>query len=154
VEELGRTVPAAGSKEADTLSAQASATRSSVSAAARDHKTAIGILSLAMELFALRRKLRALDDNLRQTEALAGAAKNLRAPLVARIRELTQQGDELAGRPDSADPAVLAQESKELDALTMQFKQLSASLLPLEKQAILLDVYKRSIINWSNDVES
>src|SRR5262249_1032532 len=79
VEELGRTVPAAGSKEADALSAQANATKSSVSAAARDHKTATGILSLATELFALRRKLRALDDNLRQTEALAAAANNLPA---------------------------------------------------------------------------
>src|SRR5262249_48137372 len=154
VEELGRTVPAAGSKEADTLSAQASATRSSVSAAARDHKTATGILSLATELFSLRRKLRALDDNLRQTDALAEAAKNLRAPLVARIRELTQRGDEVAGQPDSRDPAVLAQQSKELDALTTQFKQFSASLLPLGKQAILLDVYKRSTTNWSNAVES
>ena len=151
VEELGRTVPAAGSKDADTRSAQASST----APATRDHKETVpGILSLATELFSLRRKIRALDDNLKQTDALAEASKNLSAPLVARIRELTQRGDELAGQPDSQDPAVLAQQSKELDALTTQFKQFSASLLPLGKQSILLDVYKRSATNWRNAVES
>src|SRR5262249_51957240 len=93
-------------------------------------------------------------DNLKQTEALAQAAKNLQTPLVDRIRELTQRGDELAGQADSRDPAVLAQQSKELDTLTTQFKQLSASLLPLGKQSILLDVYKRSATNGRNAVDS
>src|SRR5262249_27311361 len=86
-------------------------------------------------------------------ERQGGDAKNRRASLVAGNTELTTQGDEVAGRPDSRDPAVLAQESKDLDALTTQFKQLSATLLPLEKQAILLDVHKRSTTNWSNAVE-
>jgi small-conductance mechanosensitive channel len=153
VEELGRTIPAGG-KDNETPSAPANASGSSAAAVARDHReTATGLFFLVTELLSLRRKLGALDDNLSQTEELAQASKNLRAPLVARIRELTQKGDELAGQPDSQDPAVLAQQSKDLDALTTQFKQLSASLLPLGKQSILLDVYKRSATNWRNAVE-
>src|SRR5581483_75221 len=35
-----------------------------------------------------------------------------------------------------------------------QFKQLSASLLPLGKQSILLDVYKQSVTNWRSTVKS
>lgn len=49
---------------------------------------------------------------------------------------------------------MLAQQRKDLDALTAQFKQLSASLLPLGKQNILLDIYKRTTTNWRNAVQS
>jgi small-conductance mechanosensitive channel len=154
VEELARTVPAAsGGKETETNS-PASIAATPAAAAARERKeTPTGILALATDLFTLRRKLRALEENLRQTDQLAQTSKNLRAPLVAKMKELTQKGDDLAGQPDSQDPAVLAQQRKDLDALTAQFKQVSASLLPLGKQSILLDVYRRTTTNWRNAVE-
>lgn len=150
VEELARSVPAANqTKEAQTNQAP------NPTAAPRERReTPNGILSLATDLFTLRRKLHTLNENLRQTDQLAQTAKDLRAPLVAKIRELTQKGDDLAGQPDSQDPAVLAQQRKDLDAITAQFKQVSASLLPLGKQAILLDIYKRATNNWRNAVDS
>ncbi|HET9838328.1 MAG TPA: mechanosensitive ion channel domain-containing protein [Candidatus Angelobacter sp.] len=155
VEELARSVPAANStKEAET-NTQAVNSSAAGAATARERKeTPNGLLSLATDLFTLRRKLRTLDENLRQSDLLAQNAKSLRAPLVAKVRELTQRGDELAGQPDSQDPAVLAQQRKDLDAITAQFKQVSASLLPLSKQSILLDVYKRTTTNWRNAVDS
>ncbi|MFI5104376.1 MAG: mechanosensitive ion channel domain-containing protein, partial [Terriglobales bacterium] len=154
VEELARTVPAAAATGKDQAenSAQAADAAAGVS---RDRKeTPSGILSLATDLFSLRHKLNALDENLHQTELLAQTARNLRAPLIAKIRELTQKGDELVGEPDSQDAAVLAQQRKDLDALTAQYKQFSASVLPLGKQNILLDIYKRTTTNWSNSVAS
>jgi small-conductance mechanosensitive channel len=157
VEELARTVPAAASasgKEAVEAN-PASNSASPTAVASRERKEApTGILSLATDLFSLRRKIRALDDNLRQTDALVQSARSLRAPLVAKVRELTQKGDDVAGQPDSQDPKVLAQQRKDLDSLTAQFKQVSASFLPLGKQNILLDVYKRGTTNWRNAVES
>jgi small-conductance mechanosensitive channel len=100
------------------------------------------------ELFALRHKIDSLDDTLRSTDALQESSKELRSPLVTQIRALTQKGDQLAAQPDSNDPAALAQQKKELDALTAQYKQVSASLLPLGKQSLLLDLYKRSVGSW------
>jgi small-conductance mechanosensitive channel len=155
VDELARAVPAAGSGKEAEASPPAANTTTPAAVAARDHKQEpTGILSLASDLFVLRRKLRTLDENLRQTDLLAQSSKSLRAPLVAKIRELTRQGDELASQPDSQDRAALAQQRKDLDAVTAQFKQISASLLPLGKQSILLDVYKRTATNWRNAVES
>ncbi|HEU4415123.1 MAG TPA: mechanosensitive ion channel family protein, partial [Candidatus Angelobacter sp.] len=157
VEELARTIPAAssGGKEAGETNPSAGNSSSPAVVAARERKeTPNGILALATDLFTLRRKLRALDDNLRQTDTLFQASKNLRAPLVAKVRELTRQGDDIAGQPDSQDRTVLAQQRKDLDSITAQFKQVSASLLPLGKQSILLDVYKRTTTNWRNAVES
>ncbi|HEY1937377.1 MAG TPA: mechanosensitive ion channel family protein [Candidatus Angelobacter sp.] len=157
VEELAHTIPAASANGKDaegTSSTRANANSPAVVASRERKETPNGILSLATDLFSLRSKLRAIDENLRQTDTLIQASKNLRAPMVAKVRELTKQGDDVAGQPDSQDPAVLAQQKKDLDALTAQFKQISASLLPLGKQSILLDVYKRSGTNWQNAVES
>ena len=157
VEELARTVPVASGNGKDPAETNSTATNAGSPAvvAARERKdTPNGILALAIDLLSLRSKLRALDENLRQTEALAQTSKNLRTPMVAKVRELTQKGDDVAGQPDSRDAAVLAQQRKDLDALTAQFKQVSASLLPLGKQSILLDIYKRSSTNWRNAVES
>jgi small-conductance mechanosensitive channel len=155
VEELARSVPAANTTKEAEASAAAPNSAATAAATARDRKeTPNGMLSLATDLFALHRKMRTLDENLRQTDLLGQSAKDLRAPLVARVKELTQQGDQLAGQPDSQDPAVLAQQRKDLDAITTQFKQVSASLLPLGKQGILLDVYRRTATNWRNAVNS
>jgi small-conductance mechanosensitive channel len=157
VEELARTVPIASAENKEQTGSNSAANNSTSPAvvASRERKEApTGILALATDLFSLRRKLRALEDNLRQTDALSQSSKNLRAPLVAKIRELTQKGDDVAGQPDSQDPKVLAQQRKDLDALTAQFKQASASLLPLGKQSILLDIYKRTTTNWRSAVDS
>lgn len=157
VEELARTVPVASAsgKEAAEANPAPGNSASPTAVASRERKEApTGILSLATDLFSLRRKIHALDDNLRQTDALVQSVRNLRAPLIAKVRELTQKGDDVASQPDSQDPKVLAQQRKDLDSLTTQFKQVSASFLPLGKQNILLDVYKRGTTNWRNAVES
>jgi small-conductance mechanosensitive channel len=158
VEELARTVPIASVENKEQTGSSTTAANNSTSpavVASRERKeTPTGILALATDLFSLRRKLRALEDNLDQTDALSQSSKNLRAPLLASIKDLTQKGDDVAGQPDSQDPKVLAQQRKDLDALTAQFKQVSASLLPLGKQSILLDIYKRTTTNWHSAVDS
>jgi small-conductance mechanosensitive channel len=157
VEELARTVPSASAESKDQSGSNSGANNStspSVVASRERKEPPTGILALATDLFSLRRKLHVLEDNLRQTDALSQGSKNLRAPLMAKVRELTQKGDEVAGQPDSQDPTVLAQQRKDLDALTAQFKQVSASLLPLGKQSILLDIYKRTTMNWRSAVDS
>jgi small-conductance mechanosensitive channel len=157
VEELARTVPVASAENKEQAGSNAAANNSTSPAVVASHErkeAPTGILALATDLFSLRRKLRALEDNLRQTDELYQSSKDLRAPLVAKIRDLTQKGDDVAGQPDSQDPKVLAQQRKDLDALTAQFKQVSASLLPLGKQSILLDIYKRTTTSWRSAVDS
>ena len=153
IEELARTVPAAAAKEAGSSSPASPSVPSTPAAASQEHRsTGTGLFAVVSNLFALRNKMDSLDDNIRQTDALAESAKSLRAPLATKMRELTQKGDQLAAQPDSSDPAVLAQQKKDLDALTAQYKQLSASLLPLGRQALLLDLYRRSTASWGNAV--
>ena len=113
-----------------------------------------GIWGLTADLFSLSGKVHTITDRMKATDSLADADSQLRSPLIARLTELTKQGDAIAAQADTADANTLAQQKKELDSLTVQFKQLSAAVLPLSKQSILLDLYKRNLMNWQGTVKS
>jgi small-conductance mechanosensitive channel len=113
-----------------------------------------GIWDLTADLFALSQKLHSVDAAIAQTKALATRSKEIRKPLVSRLKELTAQGDELGKEADSANQSTLQQEKQQLDALTKQFKQMSAAAIPLAKQGILLDLYQKSLINWESSLRS
>lgn len=154
VEELARTVPAAGDKEPGTSGPASSSGALGLSPASFEHKSPSGILALISDLMAQRRRMTALDEHLRLTDSFAQASHEFRAPLGEKMRELAEKGDQLAAAPDATDPAVLAQQKKDLDALTAQYKQVAATVLPLGRQAILLDIYKRGVSSWRNAIKA
>lgn len=158
IEELARTIPAAAAETkpaaAGATSAPADTTSLLTTATANDHKTeSSSLFGRIAEVFEYRRKLQLLDASLRLTDSLTGSSKTVRTPLVAQLKDLTQRSDQLANQPASQDTSALDQQRKELQGLTAQYKQLSAAILPLGKQTILLDVYKRNLLNWQTVVQ-
>jgi small-conductance mechanosensitive channel len=107
-----------------------------------------GLLGLAEDLLSLNRKMRSLDDAIALTDALAQTSKSLSAGTSNDLRNLAQRGDQLAAQADTSTAAQLAQVRKDLETVTQQFKQSSGIVLPLGKQAILLDLYKHNLANW------
>jgi small-conductance mechanosensitive channel len=153
IEELAKTVPVAlTSNDKAPVSPRPSNNAQPTGAATQRKTEPSGILSLITDLIALQRKKDSIEQAIDSTNSLSDAAKAIRAPLVSELRALMTKGDELAKAADTADPATLAQQKKHLDALTAQFKQYSAAVLPLGKQSILLDIYKRTLGNWEHDV--
>jgi len=155
IEELARSVPAALSG-ADGKSRERTAAEqtSPITSPSKNREEPTEIWGLAADVWQLSRKGRTLDRRIKSTDQLIQAAKQLRAPLVADLRGLIQSGDQLATQTPSHNPTALAQQKKQLDALTAQFKQASAALLPLGKQAILLNLYKRTLTNWREAVRN
>lgn len=158
IEELARTVPVAtaeNSKGAGSGTGSSQAAASTPAAVAPEDNKALpsGIFGLITEVFEARRKLGLLDHALEMTDALADRSKTLRSPLVARLREFSQRSDQLADQPASQDATVLEQQQAELKGLTKEYKQLSATILPLAKQNIMFDLYKRNVSNWRNEVQ-
>jgi small-conductance mechanosensitive channel len=156
IEELEKTVPALAEKGSGATPAGATTGHAAAASVVPTTKKTVpyGILGLTTDLISLSGKIRTLDETIRQTDALAQAAKNIRTPLGAGMRELTQRGDQLANQPESSDRSVLAQQKTQLDELTGQFKERSAAILPLVKQRILLDLYKRSLTNWRDAIRT
>lgn len=155
IEELAKTVPVASQPDdGKGTNTQKSASSAIPVATTSKHAEPSGILGLISDLIALRRKIDALEENLRETSALADASKSVRTPLVQDLRTLIGKGDQLSNAQIAMDTAALNQQKQSIDALNGQFKQLSASVLPLGKQGILLQVYMRTLTNWRDSVAS
>jgi len=149
IEALARTVPAvlAGTR---TGKETAVAGEQTYPAAGVRRSAPAGIWGLTADLFALSARMQTLRGIIEWTDTLSQDSRTLRTPLVSTMRELSKQGDELASRTDTTDPIFLIQEKAMLDALTAQFKRTSASFLPLSKQGILLEVYRKNLANWQS----
>ena len=153
IEALARSVPP------ELVQASAGAENNSVhqqnaAAYGGSEPAASGIWGLTGRLYDLSGKIRTIDQTARVTDELTETSKQLKAPLITQLKDLSKQGDQLANQTDSNDPAALAEQKKQLDALTTQFKHASSAVLPLSKQGILLGLYKRSLTNWKNTIET
>ncbi|HZQ68814.1 MAG TPA: mechanosensitive ion channel family protein [Terriglobales bacterium] len=155
IEELARTVPGGtGNNKGQPSGGGAAVQQTQVGVPSSPRPQPSGILGLSSDLITLRHKLRALEEASRSTDSLQKSARSMMTPMIANIKDLAKRGNEISSAPDATDPAVLAQQKEELDGMTAQYKQLSASVLPLGKQSVLLDLYKRSLGNWRNTVEN
>lgn len=153
IEELARSVPADISHPQGT-NVKVEESHSSTLANALTRKPEPGgIWGFLSDLIHLTSKLHTLDDELRATGDLKQDTANLRKPMLGHLRDLIHQGDILFAAADTASPAQLAQQKQQLDALTAQFRQSSAGMLPVSKINILLDTYQRTLNNWREDVK-
>ena len=107
-----------------------------------------GIWDLAANVIRLSEKAAAIDAVDRHTVALQGTFGNIRTPLINELKALSARGDALATQADAADSATLNRVRDELDALSSQFRQTSALLIPLSKAGVLLNQYRRNMSNW------
>src|SRR5579883_2161142 len=115
---------------------------------------ATGILGLITDLITLSKKIHTIDDTIQLTNSLQQASTQIRNPFVSQLRELVKSSNDIVQQPDSTDPTVLAQQKQQLDSTTARFKQVTALTIPLSKQTILLDLYKRNLDNWRQSVKS
>jgi small-conductance mechanosensitive channel len=156
IDELQRSVP-----ELDTASSRASSSSATSAPASvaptQKHPSKeepSGALGLITDLIGLNHKVRTLQDSIAAAQALQNAGRQLRAPLRTALVAMAQQGEQLARQADTSDPAQLEQEKRQLDEVTAGFKRLTALVLPLGKQSILLDVYIRNVTQWRAAVKS
>lgn len=154
IEALARSVPGALAKPA-TKEAAAIASQSTAPPPVSTRRSGLsGVWGLIVDVFALSSGIGTLRDAIQVTDSLSQDTKTLRAPFVSTLRDLSKRGDELAAQADTSDPIVLVQEKAMFDALTAQFKRTSDAVLPLTKQAILLDVYKRNVETWRSSLQT
>jgi small-conductance mechanosensitive channel len=155
IEALARSVPAAFVRPAARQEGAPEGSGQPLPAPTVSRKTApAGIWGLTADVFSLSGRMRTLRSAIELTDALRQNTRELRTPLVNNLRELSKIGDEIAGRAETSDPFVLVQQKAILDAVTAQFKRASASVLPLSKQSILFELYRKNLTNWQDSLES
>jgi small-conductance mechanosensitive channel len=113
-----------------------------------------GIWDLAANVVRLSEKAAAVDAIDQRTAALQSTFARIRTPLIEQLKGLSARGDALATQADGADSATLNRVREELDSLSGRFKQTSALLIPLSKQGVLLNQYRRNMGNWHDAVKN
>jgi small-conductance mechanosensitive channel len=113
-----------------------------------------GIWDLAANVVRLSEKIATIDSIDRRTTALQTTFSQIRAPLIDQLKALSARGDALVAQADSADSTTLNQVRDQLNALSVQFKQASALLIPLSKEGVLLSQYRHTMGNWRDAVKN
>ncbi|GAC1668789.1 MAG: hypothetical protein NVS9B2_12410 [Steroidobacteraceae bacterium] len=113
-----------------------------------------GIWDLAAHVIRLSEKAATVAAVDQRSEALQRTFAQIRTPLIDRLTALSARGDALATQADTADSGTLNRVHDQLDALSSQFKQISALLIPLSKEGVLLSQYRRNVANWRGAINN
>lgn len=107
-----------------------------------------GILGLISDVSTLDKKLHTLDKALRTTDGLAQSSQSLRMPLAQFVHRALQTNSWGANNLQANELEALRSQKAQLDALTKQISSLSPALLALDKQKILLSLYRSHLSDW------
>jgi small-conductance mechanosensitive channel len=111
-----------------------------------------GLISQAITLYDYISAMREIDGVVKETGYARDVADRLRTPLRDALRATIQQSQTLAGQPAATDPQQLQTERQNFHALTERFKELSATMLPLSQEIIVLNDSKTNFEEWRNSI--
>jgi hypothetical protein len=146
IDELAQTVPEVNTPAASLARLPEEDENSRQTSIAQDG----GIIKLWSDVSALHRKFRLIDERMRLTDSLALSVQNMRAPMAQFISRLIQSGAVSSLR--TGDLALLKQDTMQLDALTVELNSSSPAIVALDKQKVLLALYKSHLADWHSTV--
>jgi small-conductance mechanosensitive channel len=111
-----------------------------------------GLISEAMTLYDYMSAAHRIDEIIKETDYTRGVAEQLRTPLRDALRATIQQSQKLASQPPATDAQQIQAERQDFQELTERFKQLSAVLLPLSQEVIVLNDSKTNFDEWRNSI--
>ncbi len=111
-----------------------------------------GLISEAMTLYDYMAAAHQIDGLMQQTEYARDVADRLRSPLREALRATIQQSQQMANQPPTTDPQQLQAERHTYQELTDRFKDLSAAMLPLSQEIIVLNDAKSNFDEWHNSI--
>jgi len=114
--------------------------------------TSGGLIGDALMFYDYMRTVHQIDQVIRETGYTREVADRLRTPMRDAMRATIQRSESLANRPSSTDPQQLQDQRQEFQQLTDRFKQLSAALIPLSQEMIVLNDAKANFDAWRGSI--
>jgi hypothetical protein len=145
--------------QSDSIPAALNTTRTNPSLAALNpratlaaqifHPESAGIVTLAAKAITIVQARMQLDSLVAETNGLLSEIDRLKTPFHTALAGVIKQGDALANTSGTqTDPAQLAAARTQIDQLASDFKQLSAVVMPLGEQGILLEAARGGLAQW------
>ena len=151
IQELQQSVPEIAAGAAGAAGTPRAPPGASAEAVAR-RAAPTGIVSLAGDVLSLSRKLRQVSAGEKLTAALREAVERQRTPLLASLRATLQQADQ-ASAPGAGAAAALQQRTQAVDRATARVKEIAAALVPIAKEAVLLDAHRATLSEWHGAID-
>ncbi|HEY1472084.1 MAG TPA: hypothetical protein VGF61_23795 [Candidatus Acidoferrum sp.] len=107
-------------------------------------QSSTGLIGELMMLYGQMENVRAADQLLDETENVRKIASDLREPLRKQLLATLQSGKDLANQTGAP--------KQQYDALTARFNQLSAALLPLSEEVVVLDQSRSNLLEWKRSL--
>lgn len=106
------------------------------------------VLSIASDMLGLVHRKRSIDSLIEQTSELKHSNQNLINVLRRNLQDAITQGNTLADTPVATDKKSVDKHHKDLDAWFVNYKKLSAAILPLGQINSLLDATTSDLKEW------
>jgi small-conductance mechanosensitive channel len=113
-----------------------------------------GLIGEAGALYTEMTSLREIDQLANETQNLRDIADALRQPLRNAMKATIQQSTALESQPQAsgANRTQTASLKPQYDALAARFKSLSAALVPLSQEVVVLDQSKANLLEWRRSI--
>jgi len=115
--------------------------------------TSGGLISEAMTLYDYMSAVHQITLAIRETNYTRDVADQMRTPLRAALRATIQRSEQMASQPPAPDPQQVQLEQKQFQLLTERFKQLSAAMLPLSQEIVVLSDANTNFQGWRSSIE-
>jgi small-conductance mechanosensitive channel len=150
---LAAAAPAAASAGTTPATSAKALTTLTATAASSGDTGRIGLWGLVTNVAGLAGKgstILAIDE---RTASLEQMVAKVRSVPMQRLEAMSQQSDALARQADDAHGTQLKSVRDQLDTLAWLFQQTSAMLVPLIKEGVLLEQYRRNLGSWHETVQ-
>jgi H(+)-transporting ATP synthase subunit D len=150
IDAIAASIPAASGAPATVsqTSKDAGSTADSPAATAGTSLSRFGIWDLASVVFRLSAKARTIEQIDQRTAELQQTFNTIRQPPLDQLKRLADRGDALATQTDATNSSSLRGVRDQYDTLAWLFQQTSSIVTPLNKASVLLDQYRRNLVNW------
>jgi small-conductance mechanosensitive channel len=111
-----------------------------------------GLISQVVTLYDYMSAVHQVDGLMEETRHLKDVVDQLRTPLRAALRSTIQESQNLSNQPPGTDPTQLRTEREKFQQITLRFKQLSAVLMPLSQELIVLGDSNTNFDEWRSSI--
>lgn len=107
-----------------------------------------GLVGETIALYDYMSAMHQIDGIVKEATSTRDIADHLRTPLRTALRQTIQESQNLANQASTTDPATLQAEQHNFQSLTDRFRLLSAALLPLSQEIVVLEDSKTNLSEW------
>jgi small-conductance mechanosensitive channel len=111
-----------------------------------------GLVGQAMTLYDYMSAIHQIDNVTKETQYTRNAVDQLRTPLRNALRATIAQSEQIGNQSGPSDPQQIQAQRQAFQDLTERFKQLTAAMLPLSQELIVLNDSKSNLQEWRESI--